>query len=158
MGTIQFIPDASHPGHDIGLYDHEGWVEYRLSRPLVLPPLFPDGQPSVYEGWTTLWTKGVDELRCEVRAGCDCGWRGPSFPWPGRDLLEGDPTQGAEATEEQRDALMLAWDRHVRVDVIQDLAWSACLRCDELFAVAALGRPAEFCSDACRQADYRARH
>jgi len=85
-------------GHE-GLYDHEGWLEYRLSGPLVLPALFADEPPSVYEGWTTLYAAGVDELRCAVRAGCDCGWRGPELPWP-----------GGEPTDEQHDALLAWWE------------------------------------------------
>jgi len=93
VGTILFTAGGE------GLYDHEGWLEYRLSEPLVLPPVFSDGEPTTYEGWTTLYATGVDELRCAVRAGCDCGWRGPESPWA-----------GGEPTDAQHDEMMAVWE------------------------------------------------
>jgi len=89
VGTILFTASGE------GLYDHEGLLEYRLSESLVLPPPYPGEDPIVYVGWTTLYTAGVDDLRCEVRAGCDCGWRGPESHWP-----------GGEPTDKEHDRLM----------------------------------------------------
>src|ERR1019366_5510163 len=60
MGTILFSDSGE------GLYDHEGWLEYRLREPLVLPPPYPGEDPITYVGWTPLYAAGVDELRCEV--------------------------------------------------------------------------------------------
>jgi hypothetical protein len=37
----------------------------------------------IVEGWSTVWAAGVDDLRCEALAGCECGWRGPRLPWSG---------------------------------------------------------------------------
>jgi hypothetical protein len=107
MGTFRFIDDGT--GRQVGLYDHEGYLEYRLSEPLVVPPMFTDGEPTRYEGWTSTWVDGIEERRCAVRAACDCGWRGPELPWPGPAATP----WGAEPTDEQHDALMLVWDRHM---------------------------------------------
>jgi hypothetical protein len=97
MGTILVTDDGEW------LEEHEGWVQFRLSKPLVVPPLFSDSEPDSYEGWTTAWVDGIEELRCAARAGCECGWRGPETPWP-----------GGEPTEEEREALMEPWyDEHV---------------------------------------------
>ena len=93
MGTILFSAGGE------GLYDHEGWLEYRLSEPLVLPPLVAGGEPAIYEGWTTLYATGVDDLRIAVRAGCDCGWRGPESPWA-----------GGEPSDADHDEMMAVWE------------------------------------------------
>jgi hypothetical protein len=71
--------------------------------------MFSGCEPTRYEGWTSTWVVGVEERRCAVRAACDCGWRGPELPWPGPAATP----WGAEPTDEQHDALMLVWDRHI---------------------------------------------
>jgi hypothetical protein len=92
MGTLLYTDDGEE------LSEHEGYLEFRLREPLVVPPMFRGGEPDRYEGWTSTWVAGIEELRCAVRAGCDCGWRGPELPWP-----------GGEPSEEQHDALMEVW-------------------------------------------------
>jgi hypothetical protein len=151
MGTIRHI--TAPDGSDLGLYDHEGHVAFHLDQPVVdritdrVGNLIRDYEPLVWEGWTSTWTAEIEKHRDAVRAECECGWHGPELPWvPGR--LE---------TDEQRTAIMLAWDQHIERDVIEGLTWAQCDWCHEPFPIAHMGRPARYCTQACRQAAYRAR-
>jgi hypothetical protein len=149
MGTIRYIGDPD--GTNVGLDEHEGYLEFRLDEPVrdSWKPPWPEeaDQGTVYEGWTSTWTSDIDQHRVAVRAACECGWHGPELPWlPG--VLE---------TEEQTTALMMPWDRHIDVDVIQGLAWRRCGECGDLFPQMGVGRPRQYCGDACRQAAYRER-
>jgi hypothetical protein len=87
MGTILFTFKDGKP--DEGLYDHEGWVEFL---------------DSATGGWSSSWghealgSPGHDPIR--VRAGCDCGWRGPDLPWSAADDYP---------TEAQQEALQAVW-------------------------------------------------
>jgi hypothetical protein len=144
VGTIRYVTDANDADNHVAFHDHEGYVQFHLARPVTDNAL---PAPSTWEGWVSTWTVAIEAVRDRVRAACECGWHGVELPW-----VPGEPD-----TEEQQEAIMLAWDRHIEDDVIRGLAWSECAECGDPFVVEGTGRPRLYCSAAHRQSAYRAR-
>jgi hypothetical protein len=144
VGTIRYVTDANDSDNLVAFHDHEGYVQFHLARPVTDNAL---PAPFTWEGWVSSWTVAIEAVRDGVRATCECGWHGVELPW-----VPGEPD-----TEEQQEAIMLAWDRHIEDDVIRGLAWSECAECGDPFVVEGTGRPRLYCSAAHRQSAYRAR-
>lgn len=117
MGTVQYYTDAD--GNDVGLHDHEGYVELEVAGPWFMdaesrPDLPPHDYAPLDETtgthWTTSWSSNRPAHTGRYRSACDCGWTGPIFHIDVDDPM-GDPD------EITRDRLMEDWAIHANEQI-----------------------------------------